>query len=1053
MASSVDPAGPVPKSLVFEDFFAYYPTIRDTSTPFDEPFDTFPPGPQSFEKGLKQKKEFHELRWDAKPKDGYFQNHQTLLARLLSDKTLLDSIAIIHDMGTGKTSTAIATIEGILESQNSSIRKALVLVRNKDAAKSFRYELVEKATKKKYMPDGYYQLSEKTRTTRVGVRISPFYEINTHESFANEIATWSDNAIISTYSNRVIVIDEVQFVRWTEGAKKTKDEKKYTTIHRFLHLLKNCKIIIMSGTPMRDQPEEIIDIANLILSSSEQLPPDFDLSQIGKALRGKVSYLKYPQSFVKKSFQGKKISEVEKSVKVAPKVHPKGSSVKGIEKMIPPGSENFIIAPVEMEAHQLTGYRRSIGGDEDSLHRKAQQASAFVYPDGSFGEEGYKKYKVKISSKPLEDALKRSTPEATLAEIQKCSAKYHAVIKYLLQNPTHNSFIYNEIVAGSGCVALGRLLELFGYVRLNHKIGFSNLQPAKRYVIIASEMEMTENHRYNIKELFNSRENCDGQFLQVIIGSRMIATAVNLFNVRHMAVVTPFWNYTDIDQAIARVFRYEAHNALLDKYQTRNLEVKVFQYCAMPPQGVFNIDLTLYQVSLYKDREIKAVGRLLKQAAIDCSLNYSNNFKGEDNSRECDYQQCQYICEGFATVEEVLQVPTVLDELTYKLYYTEEEEKTLIPLIKEAFQVRFSYSFQSLIEKFRQYTPHIILLTLKKMIDTSEPMTNRYNFVNYLKERDDIYFLTDTLLPSYSFTDVYYVMFPQVSSFAELSHLTQKYAHRYSGSLFEQIQELHPTRYDALLPALLKRLPKEAIQQGLELAIANPQGNTSFREWFLRSYRAFVKQLRQPSGEEIQLVMYNPPYRCLRQGSSHWEICTPDELSMAYEAKENTRRSLENSTFGFYGIFNPNIAKFDQAFWIRFVAVTKLVIGKGYSNKKSRVGGGRICKFFKKPILAVLGWRIGVLGSGRGSDGYSEERTLHYFKELASDITPEDQKVLFDPSKLSANDIDRLHALNRFTKPELCRLIYERLRQLEKETGDSLIMETTVTGKQEQVYG
>ena len=57
----------------------------------------------------------------------------------------------------------------------------------------------------------------------------------------------------------------------------------YENISEFLHIVKNRKILLMSGTPMKDQPNEIADIMNLILPKEEQFDrTTFEENYLGK---------------------------------------------------------------------------------------------------------------------------------------------------------------------------------------------------------------------------------------------------------------------------------------------------------------------------------------------------------------------------------------------------------------------------------------------------------------------------------------------------------------------------------------------------------------------------------------------------------------------------------------------------------------------------------------------------------------------------------------------------------------------------------------------------
>ena len=70
----------------------------------------------------------------------------------------------------------------------------------------------------------------------------------------------TDETIRDEYSNLVIVIDEAHHLHIKESKKNA-----YSQIYRMLHLVKNCKVILMTGTPMVDSPSEIASLMNLIL--------------------------------------------------------------------------------------------------------------------------------------------------------------------------------------------------------------------------------------------------------------------------------------------------------------------------------------------------------------------------------------------------------------------------------------------------------------------------------------------------------------------------------------------------------------------------------------------------------------------------------------------------------------------------------------------------------------------------------------------------------------------------------------------------------------------
>ena len=70
------------------------------------------------------------------------------------------------------------------------------------------------------------------------------------------------------------------------------------TLKKFLHKIKNFKIILLSGTPMVNNIKEMIDVMNLILPENNQintergLKTEEDINYFKGFFKGRVSYLK-----------------------------------------------------------------------------------------------------------------------------------------------------------------------------------------------------------------------------------------------------------------------------------------------------------------------------------------------------------------------------------------------------------------------------------------------------------------------------------------------------------------------------------------------------------------------------------------------------------------------------------------------------------------------------------------------------------------------------------------------------------------------------------------
>src|SRR5690606_13846930 len=267
----------------FEEYIPYYPYISDPA----------------FNSLIYAKKEFKYPIVS-----GNVLPYQRFVSTFLSTRTPYQNLLVFHEMGTGKTCTAVKTVEQIL-SENGPIKRALVLLKGQSLIDNFIYELVNVCAPEKY---GYLKKDE-----RVKSKLRSKYEFWTYETFAKNITL----AQYASYSDHVIIIDEVHNII-------TKSMEEYTPIHSFLHNVQRCKVLLMSGTPMRDLANEIAYVMNLILPLDKQMPTGNEFNSLfitrgsiknadmlKEYLKGHVSYVKSSISNVVKRYIGQKMGSLE----------------------------------------------------------------------------------------------------------------------------------------------------------------------------------------------------------------------------------------------------------------------------------------------------------------------------------------------------------------------------------------------------------------------------------------------------------------------------------------------------------------------------------------------------------------------------------------------------------------------------------------------------------------------------------------------------------------------------------------------------------------------
>jgi len=613
-------------------------------------------------------------------------DYQKYVSRFLSTFTPYDELLIYHEMGTGKTCTAVSAVEKMRYEPNTFVKGALVLAKGKGLLANFKNELIFTCTDGRYIPKNYEALTVMQRQHQKNKALKDFYSFKTFETFAKEIDRLSDDAIRDLFEDHVIVVDEIHHVREYGGGDKKKrvigkignvviesdrdaDEEAegeaegeeaegeegervikfdlYKSFFRFLHLLRRRKILLLSGTPMKDGPEELASVMNLILPLDRQLLTGnafldryFDKDQIkrgdelSRKIAGRVSYLKAPkESDVVKVFHGTRLNF-------------------------------FKVYEDVMGDFQYAAYVAAFEADkaERSLFTKSRQASLFVFPDGSVGSAGFARYvketgpKRFTTSSEFDAAIKRRSGDFGY----EFSAKYARTLKRIAETK-NKSFVYCQFVTGSGCIVFARLLELYlGYARA---VDADDARTkADRFALITNKTSNDATTRQLI-DRFNRPDNYAGDYIRIIIGSRVITEGFTLKDVVDEHILSPHWNYSETSQVISRGWRHGSH-----RYSKAKI-INIFQHvAALPPRNrsndVTSIDLDMYKLSESKDVKIKRLERVVKTSAFDCPLTYDRNaMTGYDGQRDCDYGPCEYTCAGGS-------ITYPLNRRTYDAYYS-----------------------------------------------------------------------------------------------------------------------------------------------------------------------------------------------------------------------------------------------------------------------------------------------------------------------------------------------------------------------------------------------
>lgn len=862
---------------------------------------------------------------------GEYLRHQKYIARYMS---VYDELLLFHEPGTGKTCTAVAAVEMLRNANEKTIKSAVVCAKGEGLTKNFLQELMFTCTDGRYIPDNYESLTELQKTVRLKKSANQFYYFKTFETFAKELSKLTDNGIRNRYEDTIFILDEAHNLRDFDededdedvtAAKSAKEATAkeatkeatataiattkrrnfdvYSELHRLFHVLQRRKIILMTGTPIKDTPDEFASLVNLILPLDKQIEVKtfvkryfnknnmlVDKSGLAETIKGRVSYLVSATTTVQKRFVGS-----EKYGKL----------------------EHFIVSVSEMSDFQSEAYKRAYTEDK-GIYVQARQASLFVFPDGSYGQKGYNRY---IKNK--NELVKLMTEvRGNLGALQKYSAKYAQVVDVIISPPEKSKhFVYCQYVNGSGAIVFSKILEAFGF---RSAVG-NETSKGKRYAL-CTRNTATSKQIQRMVNRFNADDNVDGEYISVIIGSRVLNEGFTLKNIRNEFILTGHWNYAEIAQAIARGWRLGSHDTQLARGDL-DVHVDVYQCVSVSSnKKIPSIDLELYVTSERKDVVNRQIERLVKETSFDCPLAIKRNkILGYDGQRECDYQSCDYQCDG--------SIGLPLDDSTYNML-KEVKDKTKLDVrnrLMEIFAVSDKYGIDDLYRHFGgDHNREAILEAIVALIGTAELFYTSHGFPRFLRMNGNELFLsTDPNADNGLMSKVYARILEPVQNIPFSKILDDLY----SDALPDLVSQLF--EYTNLTRKLIVELPVKVQRLILQACIvARDMGidrNVETRDDILDFFNGFYGKI-------------DGRWTIWLHADVIGNVCY-DETTNSFIECENIAKTvaLKKSPVGWYGMYNPTT----KDFCIRDV---KEAIDKDLR----KITVGKRCINYDKSILASI---------------------------------------------------------------------------------------------------
>lgn len=796
--------------------------------------EAYPPLDENLGYEIFRRKEFLDYKMDLveliSGEPGIPLLSQRISSTFFSPHTPYTKCLFFHEPGTGKSCLSSFIVENFKDIMVNGRKRnpALIISPNvtlinnyeKDVSQrctndTYKWEFTDEEVRQIVNMGEPITLPDTTQRNRLSKSIRQTYELVTHETFFKNLMDDDriDKKFIETkYSNRIIVIDEVHHFRMQtesgEGKKKKKtvqdylknrepgiSPEKYTNLKNFLHNVKNCRIILLTGTPIWDSADEIASIMNLILEPSEQLPTGNEFikqyfvegslspkgeEKLRKLFYGKVSFLRSMSKTAKKMDMGIIIPPLQK-IKVCPSV------MSEFQTKIYEKAENEIVVTQKIAKNKtgdMVEKRREIKGG--AMDRLPKDASIFVFPKfnekeeivgGTYGDSGFQENirtniqepllgkKQKTVTYSYKNNLVRSYIRNHLSEI---SSKFSYIIQEIKKYPNELVFIYNESVQQcGGVINLALVLQEHGFIWAKSSKGIQTKSNTKRFCIMTHKDGAIHlpNEIKKFLDSFNEPDNRYGDRCQIIIGSKKISEGITIKNIRQGHVISPHWNSSSLIQALGRIFRVGSHDAF-EKEEEKY--VRIYKHASVKKGEDISVDgLTFskdktYDLKVYaraekKDLQNAQIYRILKEVSWDCPLTYKRNVipQIEDYSYEADYTTKNYKCQNFP--EEYIDTSGAIWDYTvpekevirntFDMFYNQKGEESLTEEIKKLFQYRSFYfleEFYSLlgITKDQEF---LLLQTLDNIINRRKKIKNRYGIGYFLNEDKDYYYLDDAI--------------------------------------------------------------------------------------------------------------------------------------------------------------------------------------------------------------------------------------------------------------------------------------------------------------------
>lgn len=555
--------------ISFNDFFQFFPNSHSNnfSLQLAEDF---------------QFAQYASLPKEPRPKLGKKFRHQLFASEFFK---YYRELLVIHKPGTGKTCLATAVSETLKNFQSDLCPKIkrIYIISSPMVLSNFQQEIVCHCTNHIYNKIENKDLTINAQTHRINTEIRKYYTFDTYRKFTKKIRNLGEDEINETFSNCLFILDEIHNL----VVKEEGETDNYDDLKTFFDNLPGRKILGLTATPIRSSPEELGKLLNLI--SIEKIPLKNGFFIEGKTIeelfpyfKGKISYLRPMTQTVEVEFPGVPLSDFISA------------------------ESSEIVYPIEMSSFQNNIYLKTVETfGNKGVYIRPREAANFVFPNGSYGIEGYKKYVIYKKKKKFWEftdeftsLFRNKSIEEKLTLVEKYSAKFAKILRTAYENPNKKITCYQEFKIASGGVILVLLFELVLDYEIITSEFLTEIRTSSEYcetneVIIKEKKkrvgfltrEFSQGVIKTLINFYNIKENLFAEYFQVLIFTPIGREGLSFNNVQ-IAFIEPTWRPSSSEQARKRNLRDNSH-ADLEKFG--KVKVEIYQLIIKIRNDEYNV--------------------------------------------------------------------------------------------------------------------------------------------------------------------------------------------------------------------------------------------------------------------------------------------------------------------------------------------------------------------------------------------------------------------------------------------------------------------------------